>query len=89
MTRKELAQKNAALADTSTLPDVLIGKTWRAVELAAQMHVSPKFVRDRVRDEQGVTSMPQLNRGNKRVYTTLLIPDAVARRVFGTMLRLS
>ena len=56
-------------------------KHYTPVELAKLWSLSPRFVRDMFRDENGVMLIDRPEKMHKRGYCTLRIPASVAKRV--------
>ena len=55
---------------------------YKPTELAKLWGVSPDTIRRLFRDEAGVIRLENKKQAFKHVYTTLLIPESVARRVY-------
>ena len=58
------------------------GKHYRVKELAQMWSVSRWYIRDLFQDEPGVVILNRPITGHKRAYSTMLIPEAVAARVY-------
>lgn len=66
---------------TLTLP-TLEGKHYRVKDLATMWGVSHWYIRDLFKDEPGVVILARPITGHKRGYSTMVIPEAVAARVY-------
>lgn len=71
------------MPQTETRPDFL-ERHYTLAELGKQLHISPDTLRKWFIDEPGVIKfgVGKLNKGRKRVYVSLRVPESVARRVY-------
>ena len=64
------------------VPNPFGEKRYSVGEIAKDWNLSADFVRRLFKDEPGVLKIPRLETRHKRGYTTLRIPESVARRVY-------
>lgn len=68
------------------MPEIGLGvfseKHYTPAQLAVLWRVSADTIRRLFANEPGVIRITNINKGSKRRYTTLRIPESVARRVY-------